>query len=385
MSADIYEIECVVIGAGVVGLACAAELARAGRETLLLEATAGIGSGVSSRNSEVIHAGLYYETGSLKHRLCVRGRRKLYPYLAARNVAHRKCGKLIAATNGAEEAKIAALHKLAIANDVENVALLSGAEARALEPNLACVSALLSPETGIVDSHGLMLALLGDFEAAGGVIAYSSPVLGGAIQRDGAIELRVGGETDARLRCRVLINAAGLDAQRIAHAIEGFDATRIPPLVMAKGNYFGCAAKPAFSRLIYPAPVDGGLGVHLTFDLAGRMRFGPDVEWLDETDPARVNYAVDPTRSESFYAAIRTYWPALPDAALTPDYSGCRPKLSGRGQKAADFRIDGPDSHGADGIVHLFGIESPGLTSSLAIAEDVCAALDRRVSAAPAR
>jgi L-2-hydroxyglutarate oxidase LhgO len=381
MSGDVYEIECVVIGAGVVGLACAAALARAGREVLVLEAAAGIGTGVSSRNSEVIHAGIYYPTGSLKHRLCVRGRRLLYPYLATRGVAHRKCGKLIAATSEAEEAQFTALYQRAVDNDVENIALLTGAEARALEPNLSCTAALISPETGIVDSHGLMLALLGDLENAGGGIVFSSPLLGGAVRADGAFDLRVGGESPAHLTCRVLINCAGLDAQRIARSIEGVPYEAIPQLLLAKGNYFGCAGRPAFSRLIYPAPVEGGLGVHLTVDLGGRTRFGPDVEWLDETDPAHVDYSVDPKRAESFYAAIRRYWPSLPDHALQPDYSGCRPKLSGRGAAAADFRIDGAERHGIDGLVNLFGIESPGLTSALAIAEDISA----RFSAAHAR
>lgn len=370
MSADVYDIDCLVIGAGVVGLACAAELARRGRDVLVAEATGGIGNGISSRNSEVIHAGLYYPTGSLRHRMCVAGRRKLYDYLSARGVGHRKIGKLVVATAAAEEIQIAALYERAQANDVENVVLLSGADARAMEPNLACVSALLSPETGLVDSHGYMLALVGDIESAGGALAFESRVLGGET-RGGGWEIRFGGAEPMTVRCRAIVNAAGLEATRVARAI-GVDA---PTLTLAKGSYFGCVGRPAFSRLIYPAPVDGGLGVHLTVDLAGRMRFGPDVEWLDETDPAKVDYAVDPGRAESFYAAIRRYWPALPDGALTPDYSGCRPKLSRRGEPAADFRIDGPETHGPPGLVNLFGIESPGLTSSLAIAEDVASRL----------
>jgi L-2-hydroxyglutarate oxidase LhgO len=370
MSGDLYHSDCVVIGAGVIGLACAAELARGGREVLVLEATGAIGSGTSSRNSEVIHAGLYYPTGSFKHRLCVEGRRKLYAYLAARGVAHDKCGKLVVATAPAEEGQIAALHRRAVENEVENVSLLSGGEARALEPALACVSALLSAETGIVDSHGYMLALRGELESLGGAIAFSAPALRGAAT-GGGFELEIGGASPVRIRCAALVNAAGLDAQRVALALEGVPAAQVPSLALAKGAYFGCAGRPAFTRLIYPAPVDGGLGVHLTLDLAGRMRFGPDVEWLDERDPARVDYSVDPARAESFYAAIRRYWPALADGALTPDYAGCRPKLSGRGQAAADFRIDGPETHGVDGLVNLFGIESPGLTASLAIAEEV--------------
>jgi len=368
MSADIYQIECVVIGAGAVGLACAAELARRGREVLVLEAATQIGAGISARNSEVIHAGLYYATGSLKHQLCVEGRRKLYAYLTARNVGHKKCGKLIVATNAAEEAQIAALHQRAQDNGVENCTLLTASEAKALEPNLNCVSALLSAETGILDSQGYMLALLGELESLGGSLALNAPFLRGAKTKAG-FDIEIGGESPARISCRTLINAAGLNAQRVAANIEGMPAEHIPPLILAKGSYFGCAAKTAFSRLIYPAPVDGGLGVHLTLDLGGRMRFGPDVEWSGETDPAKIDYAVDPKRAESFYAAIRRYWPALPDRALTPDYAGCRPKLSGSGQSAADFRVDGAETHGLSGLVNLFGIESPGLTSSLAIAE----------------
>ncbi len=373
MSADVYEIECLVVGAGVVGLACAAELARAGRDVLVAEATGVIGSGISSRNSEVIHAGIYYPTGSLKHLMCVRGRRALYPYLAERNVAHRKYGKLIVATTPDEEAQIAALHRRSLENDVEGVSLLTGAEARAMEPNLNCVSALLSAETGIVDSHGYMLALQGDIERAGGAIAFNSPVLGGRALAGGGFEIEIGGDTPTRVRCRALVNAGGLSAQSVARSIEGAPAP--PPLVLAKGSYFGCGGRPAFTRLVYPAPVEGGLGVHLTLDLAGRMRFGPDVEWLDHADPTLVDYTVDPRRGDAFYAAIRRYWPGLPDGALTADYSGCRPKLSGRGEPAADFRIDGPESHGVAGLVSLFGVESPGLTSSLAIAADVAGRL----------
>ncbi|MFT3729164.1 MAG: NAD(P)/FAD-dependent oxidoreductase [Terricaulis sp.] len=373
MSDDVYEIECLVVGAGVVGLACAAAIARLGHDVLVVEAASAIGTGVSARNSEVIHAGIYYPTNSVRRRLCVEGRRKLYAYAASHNVAHRKCGKLIVATAAAEEAQIAALHQRALDNDVEGMSLLTGAEARALEPNLNCVAAAFSTETGIVDAHGLMTALRGDLESAGGAVALNAPVLGGAMRDGGDFEIRVGGAQPALARCRVLINAASLQAQRVAASIEGMPAAHIPPLTLVKGNYFGCAGRPAFSRLIYPAPVEGGLGVHLTLDLGGRMRFGPDVEWLAVNDPDSVDYTVDPRRGDAFYAAIRRYWPALADGALTPDYSGCRPKLSGPGQTAADFRIDGAEVHGVRGLVNLFGIESPGLTSSLAIAEDVAA------------
>lgn len=371
MSADIYQIDCVVIGAGAVGLACAAELARRGREVLVLEAASGIGSGISSRNSEVIHGGMYYPTGTLKHRLCVEGRRKLYTYLAERNVAHRKVGKLIVATDAAEEAKIAAIHQLSQDNGVENCTLIGAAELQALEPHVHGVSAMFSPETGVVDSHGYMLALLGDLESRGGSLALNAPVLRGEGLAAGGFDIEIGGDAPARIRCTALVNSAGLHAQSVARAIAGIPESAIPPLVLAKGSYFGCAVKAPFSHLIYPAPVDGGLGVHLTLDLGGRAKFGPDVEWLDHNDPARVDYAVDAMRGESFYAAIRRYWPALPDGALMPDYAGCRPKLSARGEPAADFRIDGVEAHGIEGLVNLFGIESPGLTASLAIAEHI--------------
>jgi L-2-hydroxyglutarate oxidase LhgO len=371
MSADIYQIDCVVIGAGAVGLACAAELARRGRDVLVLEAASGIGSGISSRNSEVIHGGMYYPTGTLKHRMCVEGRRKLYAYLAARGVAHGKFGKLIVATDAAEETKVAAIHKLAADNGVENCTLLSAAELKALEPHAHGVSAMLSPETGIVDSHGYMLALLGEVESHGGSLALNAPVLSGEARSSGGFDIAIGGDAPAHIRCAALVNSAGLNAQAVARSVAGIPESSIPPLVLAKGSYFGCSAKAPFTHLIYPAPVDGGLGVHLTLDLGGRAKFGPDIEWLDQHDPARVDYSVDPGRAESFYAAIRRYWPGLPDGALTPDYSGCRPKLSRRGEPAADFRIDGPETHGLDGLVNLFGIESPGLTSSPAIAEEV--------------
>ncbi|MBI3437771.1 MAG: NAD(P)/FAD-dependent oxidoreductase [Proteobacteria bacterium] len=369
-AADTYDIDCLVIGAGAVGLACAVEMARRGREVLVVEATAAIGSGISSRNSEVIHAGIYYPTDSLRHRLCVAGRRKLYTYLAERNVAHRKCGKLIVATSPEEETQIAALHQRALANDVESMSLLTRTEALALEPNLACVSALLSGETGIIDSHGYMLALQGELEQLGGMVALNAPIGRGRVV-NGGFELDIGGATPVAARCKSLINSAGLGAHAIARNLEGFDPIHIPPLVLAKGSYFGCAGRPAFTRLIYPAPVEGGLGVHLTLDLTGRMRFGPDVEWLETNDPARVDYRVDIGRAQSFYSAIRRYWPELPDEALTPDYSGCRPKLSSPGQPAADFRVDGLETHCIPGLVNLFGIESPGLTSSLALGEYV--------------
>ena len=363
MDADI-----VIVGAGAVGLAVAAGFARAGRDVLVLEATTAIGTGISARNSEVIHAGLYYPTGSLRHRLCVEGRRRLYAYLVQRGVAHRRCGKLIVATTDAETAKLETLHATGRANGVEGLELVTAATARAWEAELACTSALWSPETGIIDARGYMLALQGEIEDHGGVVALASAVERIAPVATGGFRLHAAGSV---LTCRVVVNSAGLHAQHVAALTEGLTPTHIPKLTLAKGNYFSCATKPAFTRLIYPAPVDGGLGVHVTLDLGGRMRFGPDVDWLATTNPDEIDYTVNPARAAAFYAAIRRYWPSLPDGAIIPDYAGCRPKLSGPGDPAADFRIDGPALHGIPGLVNLFGIESPGLTSSLAVAEEV--------------
>jgi L-2-hydroxyglutarate oxidase LhgO len=354
----------LVIGAGVVGLAVARALALRGHGVIVAEATSGIGNGVSSRNSEVIHAGMYYPADSLRARHCVQGRRMLYAFCESHGVPHARCGKLIVATNDLEQAKIEGIYDQGLMNGVEGLSFLNGTEAKALEPNLSCTGAVLSRETGIIDSHALMLALQGDLEAAGGAIAFHAPVQ--RISQDGtAWNVAVGGADPAEFTVDAIVNAAGLGAQGIARATEGYPPERVPPLVLAKGNYFGCLGKPAFSRLIYPAPVDGGLGTHVTLDLAGRMRFGPDVEWIEGED-----YTVDPRRAEGFYASIRRYWPGLPDGALVPDYAGVRPKLTGPGEKAADFMIDGPAEHGLPGLVHLFGIESPGLTSCLSIAED---------------
>lgn len=369
------DFDTIVIGAGAVGLACGAAAARAGDSVLVLEAGPGIGMGVSSRNSEVVHGGMYYPTDSIRRRLCVEGRRRLYAYMDLRGVAYRKTGKLIVATSDRETAQIEGIWKRGLANDVEGLEMLEGAAARALEPNLNCTAALLSPETGVFDSHGYMLALQGEIEDAGGFVALMTPFEAAGLLPGGGFEVRTGGAEASTVTTRRLVNSAGLHAQTVASRIEGLEAGMIPRQTLAKGNYFGCAARPAFSRLIYPAPVEGGLGVHLTLDLGGRMRFGPDVEWLEGVAPDEVDYRVNPSRGDSFYAAIRTYWPGLPDGALTPDYSGCRPKLSGPGQPAQDFMIQTPAAHGVEGLVNLFGIESPGLTSSLAIAEDVRAAL----------
>ncbi len=355
----------LVVGAGVVGLACARALALAGHSVIVAEKTGGIGNGVSSRNSEVIHAGMYYPTGSLRARHCVAGRRMLYAYCESRGVPHRKCGKLIIATNPLEEAKIEGIFRQGVENGVEGLELISGAAAQSLEPALFCTAAVHSPETGIIDSHALMLALQGDLEDAGGVVAFNT-IIERIVRAGGGWEAHFGGAERGEVRVDAIVNSAGLGAQAIARGTDGYPSERVPKLVLAKGNYFGCLGRPAFGRLIYPAPVEGGLGTHVTLDLAGRMRFGPDVEWID-----RESYDVDPKRAELFYSSIRRYWPGLPDGALVPDYAGIRPKLTGPGEPPADFLIDGPAEHGLPGLVHLFGIESPGLTCCLSIAEDV--------------
>ncbi|HEX2115940.1 MAG TPA: NAD(P)/FAD-dependent oxidoreductase [Alphaproteobacteria bacterium] len=353
--------DCVVIGAGVVGLAAARALALQGREVIVLEATEAIGTETSSRNSEVIHAGIYYVPGSLKGQLCVAGKNLLYRFCNEHGVSYRNCTKLIVATSEAQHATLAAIRANALGNGVDDLAFLTGEEARALEPNLRCVGALLSPSTGIVDSHGLMLAFVGDMESRGGMIAFNSPVEGGRVV-DGGVELKVGGADPMRLRCRTVVNSAGLHAQAVARSIAGIPTQSIPPTYYAKGNYFSLCAKPPFTRLIYPVPEPGGLGVHITVDLAGQARFGPDVEWVD-----RVEYSVDPHRADKFYAEVRRYWPDLPDNSLQPAYSGIRPKLGPAGMNS-DFVIQGPGEHGVAGLVNLYGIESPGLTASLAIA-----------------
>jgi L-2-hydroxyglutarate oxidase LhgO len=367
------EVDCVVIGAGVIGLACARRIALSGRDVLILESEGDIGSGVSARNSEVIHAGIYYPTGSLKARLCVAGRHRLYAYCKEHGVTARRVGKLIVATSSEQ---IPALHKLigqARANGVDDLSELSADEARRMEPQLSCVAAFHSPSTGIIDTHGLMLSLLGEAEARGAALARHAPVERGWLEDNGRITLAVGGSEPMQVTTSLLINAAGLGAQRIAQNLHGYPADRIPPLYYAKGNYFSLGGRSPFSRLIYPMPEAAGLGVHLTLDLAGQARFGPDVEWID-----RIDYDVDPRRGDAFYAAIRTYWPGLLDGTLQPAYAGVRPKIQAPGAAAADFRIDGPEVHGLPGQVHLYGIESPGLTSCLAIADEVAARLEIR-------
>jgi len=361
------DVDCVVVGAGVVGIAVARALAQAGREVIVLEAADCIGTETSSRNSEVIHAGIYYPRDSLMARFCVEGRRMLYAYCAERFVPHRRCGKLIVATSAEETDRLAGIKARAEANGVEGMRLLTASEAVSLEPNLVCTAALLSESTGIVDSHAYMLALQGDAEAAGAIFVFHSPVLGGRVVDD-RVELTVGGEETTGLRCRLAVNSAGLHAPALARSILGMPSQMVPRAYFAKGNYFSLAGRSPFERLIYPVPVPGGLGVHLTIDLGGQARFGPDVEWVDTLD-----YAVDPARADSFYAAVRRYWPGLRDGALLPGYSGIRPKIVPRGAPAQDFVIQGPAAHGVAGLVNLFGIESPGLTAAVALAEHVAA------------
>ena len=369
---NVEAVDAVVIGAGVVGLAVARALALAGREVMLLEAADAFGTGTSARNSEVIHAGIYYPAGSLKARLCVQGKEQLYAYCAERGIAHQRCGKLIVATSAAQVDELRAIQQRAAANGVDDLRLLTQAEALALEPALACQAALLSPSTGIVDSHGLMLSLLGDAENAGAMLAVNSAVKSLAAQAgqaQSAIKIEVGGEGGGTvLLARTVVNAAGLHAPALAARTQGLDARHVPSAYYAKGNYFTLAGRAPFSHLIYPVPEPGGLGVHLTLDLGGQAKFGPDVQWVDSPD-APDAYLVDPRRGDGFYAEVRRYWPALPDGALQAGYAGIRPKISGPGQPAADFVIQGPAEHGIAGLVNLFGIESPGLTSCLAIGD----------------
>lgn len=355
-------VDCVVIGAGVVGLATARALAAAGREVIVLEAENAIGTGISSRNSEVIHAGMYYPAGSLKARLCVAGNRMLRDYVASRGVTHRMTGKLIVATDAAEAAQLDAILEKGRANGVEGLTRIPGEAAREMEPALNCVAALHSPATGIVDTHGLMLSLLGEAEAKGASLALKSPVREGRAV-EGGLLLAVGGDEPMTLLARSVVLAAGLSAPRLGRALG---LRNPPPAHLCKGNYFTLSGRTPFSRLIYPVPVAAGLGVHLTLDLGGRARFGPDVEWVEAED-----YRVDPRRGDSFYAAIRRYWPGLADGALEPAYAGMRPKISAEGEPAADFLIHGPAQTGVPGVAALYGIESPGLTSSLAIAKHV--------------
>jgi L-2-hydroxyglutarate oxidase LhgO len=365
------QVDVIVVGAGVVGLAVARELAVAGSSVVLIEREGGFGAGVSSRNSEVIHAGLYYPPGSLKAQLCVRGKHLLYEFAQARGVPHRRCGKLIVATSEAELPALDTIASRAAEAGVSDLQRLDRAQCKAIESQVEALAALISPSSGIVDSHALMTALLAEAEAHGALLALRSP-FDRARRAPAGWVVHTAGSEPFEIGCRWIIDAAGIAAQAVALAIESFPGRAIPPQRLAKGHYFALPGRAPFSRLVYPTPVDGGLGVHLTLDLGGQARFGPDVEWLPAaTDEAALDYAVDPTRREAFEASVRRYWPGLPAGALQPAYTGVRPKLSGPGEPAADFVIDGPARHGVPGVVALFGIESPGLTASLAIAERV--------------
>lgn len=372
------DIDCVVIGAGVVGLAIARALAQSGREVLVAEATEAIGTGTSSRNSEVIHAGIYYPAGSLKARLCVRGKHLLYAYCAERGIPHKRLGKLIVATSAEQAAQLEGIAQRARANGVDDLQFISGEDAMRLEPALQCTAALVSPSTGIVDSHALMLAYQGDAENAGAQCVFHTPLVSGRVRPEGGFDLQFGGDDAMSLSCNVLINSAGLQAPALARRIDGVPAASIPTEYLCKGSYFTLSGRAPFSRLIYPVPQHAGLGVHLTLDMGGQAKFGPDTEWVGTED-----YTLDPARAEVFYAAVRSYWPALPDDALAPGYTGIRPKISGPHEPAADFVIAGPAAHGVRGLVNLFGIESPGLTSSLALAEETLARLADDASSHP--
>jgi L-2-hydroxyglutarate oxidase LhgO len=367
------QVDTVVIGAGAVGLAVARALALAGREVVIVDTENAIGTGTSARNSEVIHAGLYSQADWLKTRLCIEGRRLLYPYCESRGVTHRRCGKLVVATDDNQIDALQRLARNAEANGVEGLGLIDGAAARALEPALNAMAALQSMATGVIDSHGYMLSLLGEAEDHGAVLALKSPLVAAQVVHDGFV-VDIGGAEPMRLHARCLVNSAGLAASDVAARIYGLPPAHLRATYRCKGNYFALGGVRApFSRLVYPMNVAAGLGVHLTLDLAGQGRFGPDTEWLP--DDGVIDYTVDASRGDAFYAAIRRYWPGLPDGSLQPDYSGVRPKLSREGEAARDFAIDGPETHGVPGLVNLFGIESPGLTASLAIADRVLAAL----------
>ena len=365
-----FDFDAVVVGAGAVGLACAYALARRGLSVVILEKEAAIGQGVSSRNSEVVHGGLYYQTGSLRARLCVQGRRMLYAFMDAHHVAYDRCGKLVVATDDGEIPRLEAILEQARINGVEGMESLTAAQARALEPELKASAALLSPQSGVFDSHGYMLALEGEIEDRGGAVALSTPFDGAEPLAGGGFRVRAGGVDATELTCRLLVVSASLGAQAAAAAIAGYPAEQIPRLYYGKGVYFMLIGKAPFSRLIYPPPIPGALGTHYRRDLGGQARFGPDLEFVDAPD-----YTVDPARGAGFERYIRRFWPGLPDGALAPDYAGIRPKLHGPGEPQPDFRIDGAETHGMAGLVTLFGIESPGLTASLAIAEEVAGKL----------
>lgn len=365
-------LDCVVVGAGVVGLAAARALALAGREVTVLERAGSFGTETSSRNSEVIHAGIYYPPGSLKARHCVAGKELLYAYCADRGIAHKRIGKIIVATRKEQVARLEDDFARAAANGVDDLEWLSAADVKAMEPAVIAARGVLSPSTGIIDSHNYMLSLVGDLENAGGQVVYRSTVTGGRVRDDG-VSLRVGGaepdqEDEMTVDCALLVNAGGLGAQTLATSLDGFPGDHIPALHIAIGHYFTLSGTAPFKRLVYPVPEDGGLGVHVTLDLAGQAKFGPDVTWIDQVD-----YSFDESRKPAFVEAIRNYYPELDPDRLQPGYTGIRPKIAGRGAGFGDFRIDGPDDHGVPGVINLFGIESPGLTSALSIAEHIAA------------
>lgn len=364
------KVDAIVIGAGVVGLAVARELSMHGKEVIILEADKAIGMGTSSRNSEVIHAGIYYPQGSLKARLCVEGKKALYDFCESHGVPHKKLGKLIVATSVEQVEQLHAIKEKARLNGVDDLEWLDKEAVRKLEPNLRSEAALLSPSTGIIDTHAYMLALLGDAETHGAMLALNSPVLGANVNKGGLV-LEVGGASPMTLATNTLINSAGLSAIPLAHTFKGLPENTIAKAYYCKGNYFSLATKPPFKHLIYPVPEEAGLGVHLTLDMGGQARFGPDVEWLEDRKPDTINYEVDAVRGDKFYAAIRSYWPDLADGNLHADYSGVRPKTQSPGEVAHDFIIQGHADHGILGLVNLYGIESPGLTASLAIASEV--------------
>ena len=358
-------VDCIVIGAGVVGLAVARAVARSGREVIVVEKADAIGTETSSRHSEVIHAGIYYAPGSLKARFCVEGKKAMYAFCDEHGVAYNNCGKIIVATHAEQMPELERLKQTAAANGVTDLEWMTPEQVAGMEPAVFCVGALWSPSTGILDSHSYMLALQGDAEEAGAMFAFMTPVTGGEVLNAG-IRLDCGGDAPSSLAAGLVINSAGLWAQSISSTISGIPAEMIPPTYYCKGNYYTLSGKAPFSRPIYPVPEKAGLGVHVTVDLGGQVRFGPDVEWIDEID-----YDVDPARADKFYAAVRKYYPALEDGAIQPGYSGIRPKIQSPDEAARDFLIQGPEDHGIPGLINLYGIESPGMTSSLAIADYV--------------
>lgn len=363
------KVDCIVIGAGVIGLAIAKEMAEQGLETIILERENTFGSITSARNSEVVHAGIYYPTNSLKSTLCVKGKKLLYQYCEENHVATKKCGKLIVATNNSQFSDLEKIYLRAKANGVNDLSIITSDEAISLEPNLKCVAAIHSGSTGIIDSHSFMLSLLGHFQKFGGQIVYESPFLTADYLNKNEFEVHVGGNSNMKIRTKYLINCAGLSAPKVAQSIKGLLQEKIPKAYFAKGNYFSLTGKSPFTRLIYPIPEPGGLGIHLTIDLNGNSKFGPDVDWLDIESESEINYQVNDEKLDKFYSSIRQYWPGIKADSLKPDYSGVRPKISPTDTK--DFLFQSGPDHGLTGLINLYGIESPGLTSSLAIAEHI--------------